>query len=66
MTKHHAQCQCGHLTVSVESGPDVVIAAYGCFEMPVPEPTRAIWTREKHDWVNFPKVWPSFPAAAPA
>jgi hypothetical protein len=135
MTKHHAQCQCGQLTVDAEIDPDFVIAcnckacqkrtgapfgaalyfrmdgtrvggtsktwarraesgrklethfcpdcgtslywtlelrpdhigvAYGCFDTPVPEPIRAIWTQEKHDWVLFPEDWPSYPTGSPS
>lgn len=134
MTKHHAQCQCGQLTVDADIDPDFVIVcnckacqkrtgapfgagmyflrdglairgrsaswarradsgrvlethfcpdcgtslywtlemrpdhmgvAYGCFETPVPEPMRAIWTGEKHDWVTLPENWPTFPTGSP-
>ncbi|WP_413719102.1 GFA family protein [Silicimonas sp. MF1-12-2] len=135
MTKHHAQCQCGQLTLDAENDPDFVIAcnckacqkrtgapfgvgmyfrkdglsiggrsnswarqaesgrmlenhfcpdcgtslywtlemrpdhigvAYGCFDTPVPDPIRAIWMQEKHDWVSFPETWPSYPTGSPS
>lgn len=134
MTRHHAQCQCGQLTVDADIDPDFVIAcnckacqkrtgapfgaalyfrkdglaikgqatgwtrkaqsgrgletffcpvcgtslywtlevwpdrmgvAYGCFDTPVPEPIRAIWIEAKHDWVQFPESWPTFPTGSP-
>lgn len=51
---------------TLEMRPDHIGVAYGCFETPVPEPMRAIWTQEKHGWVRFPETWPSYPAASPA
>lgn len=135
MTKHHAECQCGQLTVASDAEPDFVIAcncqacqhrtgapfgaglyfqkkdlaisgtskswgrkadsdreivnyfcpecgtnvywslemrpdhmgvAYGCFKTPTPEPIRAIWTQEQHDWVQFPEGWPTYPTGSPS
>lgn len=129
MTKHHAQCQCGQLTVDADIDPDFVIAcnckacqkrtgspfgtgmyfpkdgltingrhsawartadsgrelethfcpdcgtslfwtlelrpdhmgvAYGCFDTPVPTPTRVVWAEEQHDWVRFPESFEVF------
>ena len=33
--------------------------AFGCFDTKPPEPTIALWTSKKHDWVNFPDHWRS-------
>lgn len=135
MTRHHAQCQCGQLTLDAEIDPDFVVAcnckacqkrtgapfgaalyfrrdgtrvggasktwarraesgrmlethfcpdcgtslfwtlemrpdhmgvAYGCFDTPVPDPIRAIWTQEKHEWVTFPEDWPRYPTGSPS
>lgn len=51
---------------SLEMRPDHLGVAYGSFTTPVPAPDRAIWTQEKHDWVQFPDDMPTFPAASPA
>lgn len=51
---------------TLDMRPDHVGVAYGCFETPVPEPIRAIWTEAKHDWVTFPKDWHAYPKGSPA
>ena len=46
---------------SLEMRPDHIGVAGGAFETPLPEPARAIWTEEKHDWVIFPDHMPTLP-----
>ena len=50
---------------TLEMRPDHVGVAFGCFETKLPDPIRAIWTEEKHDWVGFPDDWPTFPKGTP-
>lgn len=50
---------------TLEMRPDHMGVAYGCFDTPVPDPIRAIWTQEKHDWVRFPDAWPNFEKGSP-
>ena len=67
MIESHFCPVCGtSLFWTLEMRPDHMGVAYGCFETPVPEPTRAIWTDEKHDWVIFPAAWPTFPTGSPS
>ena len=135
MTKHHAECQCGQLTVDASADPDFSVVcncracqkrtgspfgtgayfrradlaiggesrawsrrveagrvvtshfcpkcgtslywtldlrpdhmgvAYGCLDRPLPDPVRAIWTSEKHDWVLFPEAWPQYEGGSPS
>lgn len=48
--ENHFCPDCGTtLYWTLDMRPDHVGVAYGCFETPVPEPIRAIWTEEKHD-----------------
>lgn len=50
---------------TLEMRPDHIGVAFGCFDTPLPEPVRAIWMEEKHDWVSFPADWPTFPKGTP-
>jgi len=50
---------------TLQMRPGHIGVAAGCFETPVPTPVRAIWTEEKHGWVNFPPDWPTFPRGTP-
>jgi len=50
---------------TLEMRPDHVGVAAGAFDGPLPEPARAIWAEERHDWVTFPEHWPVFERAAP-
>ncbi|MDA8585789.1 GFA family protein [Rhodobacteraceae bacterium] len=50
---------------TLEMRPDHIGVAFGCFDTRLPEPARAIWTDEKHDWVSFPNNWPQFPKGTP-
>lgn len=42
---------------TLEMRPDHIGVALGTFEVQLPEPVRAIWAEEKHDWVSFPDHW---------
>ncbi|NND19069.1 MAG: GFA family protein [Silicimonas sp.] len=65
--ENHFCPDCGTtLFWSLEMRPDHMGVAYGCFETPVPDPIRAIWTQEKHGWVKFPDDWPTYPAGSPS
>ena len=50
---------------TLEMRPDHYGVAAGAFEAPLPEPARAVWAQEKHDWVEFPKHWEVFPKMKP-
>ncbi len=57
---------CGtHVWWTLEMRPDHVGVALGAFDTALPEPVRAIWAGEKHDWVRFPDHWPVFEKAVP-
>ncbi len=45
--------------------PDHFGIALGCFVTKLPEPVRAIWTEQKHDWVTFPEHWDQYPQMTP-
>ena len=51
---------------SLEMRPDHMGVSYGCFEGPVPDPIRAIWTEDQHDWVQFPEDWPTYAKGSPS
>ncbi len=51
---------------SLDMRPDHLGVAVGNLMTPLPEPQRAIWTSEKHDWVSFPEHWPTFEFGTPA
>ena len=58
--------ECGTtLYWSLEMRPDHMGVAYGAFHTDTPEPTRAIWTENQHDWVSFPEDWPTYSKAMP-
>ena len=50
---------------TLEMRPEHMGVAYGLFDAPLPEPARAIWTEERHDWVSFPEHWPTFEKGTP-
>ena len=50
---------------TLEMRPDYLGVALGCFDGPLPEPSRAVWTEAKHDWVRFPDHWPTFEKGTP-
>ena len=57
---------CGtNLYWSLEMRPDHMGVAYGAFDTKLPDPVRAIWTEEQHDWVRFPDTWPTYPKGTP-
>lgn len=63
--ENHFCPECGTcLYWTLEFRPDHVGVAYGCFRTPAPEPMRAIWMQEKHDWVHFPGDMPTLPAGS--
>ena len=49
----------------LEMRPDHIGVAAGAFESQLPEPARAIWTEDQHDWMIFPDHMPTFPKATP-
>ena len=51
---------------SLQMHPDHVGVAIGCFGDPdFRGPARAIWTENKHHWLEFPEDMPKFEKAAP-
>ena len=57
---------CGtNLYWTLEMRPDHIGVAYGCFDTALPDPIRAIWMEEAHDWIRFPDDWPKFPKGTP-
>ena len=59
--ENHFCPTCGtNLYWTLDMRPDHIGVAIGTFEKPLPEPVRAIWAEEKHDWVTFPDHWPVF------
>lgn len=65
ITNHFCPACGTNLFWSLEMRPDHMGVAYGCFDTPVPEPMRVVWTEEKHDWVEFPGTWPSYEKGTP-
>ena len=66
LTNHFCP-ECGsNLFWSLEMRPDHFGVSGGCMVSRLPEPNRAIWTSEKHDWVSFPDEWPNFEYGTPA
>lgn len=64
--ENHFCPTCGtNLFWSLEMRPDHLGVALGCFEGPLPAPSRAIWAEEAHDWVVLPDGMPVFPKAVP-
>lgn len=65
LTNHFCP-ECGTtLFWSLEMRPHHFGVAGGCMVTPLPEPQRAIWMAEKHDWVSFPDHWPTFEQGTP-
>lgn len=65
LTNHFCP-NCGStLFWSLDMRPDHLGVAGGCMVTPLPEPHRAIWTAEKHEWVSFPDHWPTFEQGTP-
>lgn len=63
---NHFCPDCGtNLYWTLEIRPDHIGVAYGSFDTKLPDPIRAIWTEEQHDWVHFPDDLPHFPQATP-
>ena len=57
---------CGtNLYWTLEMRPDHIGVAYGAFDTKLPDPVRAIWMEEAHDWVGFPEDWPKYPKGTP-
>ena len=57
---------CGtNLYWTLEMRPNHVGVAYGAFDTKLPDPIRAIWMEEAHDWVGFPEDWPRFAKGTP-
>ena len=57
---------CGtNLYWTLEMRPDHVGVAFGTFDTKLPDPVRAIWMEEAHDWVSFPADWPHYPKGTP-
>ena len=64
---NHFCPKCGSTVFwSLEMRPDHYGVAGGNMVSPLPEPQRAIWTSEKHDWVSFPDDWPKYELGTPA
>ena len=64
--ENHFCPTCGtNLFWTLEMRPDHIGVAVGCVDTKLPEPARAIWTEEKHNWVRFPDDWPTFPRGTP-
>lgn len=51
---------------TLEMRPDHVGVPVGGFDSEAPEPIRAIWTEQKHQWVQFPADWPTFEKGSPS
>ena len=65
--ENHFCPDCGtNLYWTLEMRPEHAGVAYGCFTTPVPDPIRAIWTEQKHGWVEFPENWPSYEKGSPS
>ena len=63
---NHFCANCGtNVYWSLEMRPDHLGVALGCITPTVAEPSRAIWTEEKHSWVQFPQHWPQYEKATP-
>jgi len=63
---NHFSPRCGSTVYwSLEMRPDHYGVAGGNMVTPLPEPQRAIWTSEKHDWVSFPDTWPMLEFGSP-
>ena len=57
---------CGtNLYWTLEMRPEHIGVAYGTFDTKLPDPVRAIWMEEAHDWVSFPSDWPHYPKGTP-
>jgi hypothetical protein len=65
LTNHFCPTCGTNLFWSLGMRPDHVGVALGCLTTPAPEPSRVIWTSEKHDWVTFPAHWPHYDEATP-
>jgi len=50
---------------TLELRPGMAGVAFGCFDAPLPEPARVVWTEEQHGWVTFPEHWPRFEKGTP-
>ncbi len=64
---NHFCADCGTTVYwSLEMRPDHLGVAIGCFSDPsFAGPVRAIWTENKHHWVEFPKDIPVFEKGTP-
>lgn len=45
--------------------PGLIAVAGGCLTTPLPEPSRAVWVSNKHDWVAFPERCTLFEEGSP-
>lgn len=50
---------------TLEMRPDHIGVALGAFDTPPLVPERAIWTTEKHGWVEFPADMPAYDHGTP-
>lgn len=50
---------------TLDMRPEHVGVAFGAFDSAIPDPVRAIWTEEKHNWVQFPHGLPTYPKGTP-